>query len=157
MSDVLTNKKNIAELIITYIGFMIDSKYKVNITYDSVFDDIFKNREFEKNLVTDRLANMTQEERDIDTTLKGLKIGMYSIGESKALRFYDQDQFEEDKKRNEQIEKLEKKTKKPLADDVELEDGQNEEDADAIEAEELRMNTDEDYDNGDPYGDEYEE
>jgi hypothetical protein len=100
---------------------------------------------------------MTQEQRDIDTTLKGLKLGMYSIGESKALRFYDQDQFEEDKKRNEQIEKLEKKSKKQLVDDVELDDEQMELDAEANEAEELRMNTDEDYYNGDPYGDEYEE
>jgi hypothetical protein len=157
LSDIPTNKKNVAELFVTYIQFMIDSKYKVNITYESVFDDIFKNREFEKNLVTDRLANMTQEERDIDTTLKGLKLGMYSIGESKALRFYDQDQFEEDKKRNEQIEKLEKKSKKQLQDDVELDDEQMELDAEANEAEELMMNTDEDYDNGDPYGDEYEE
>lgn len=157
LSDIPTNKKNVAELFTTYIQFMIDSKYKVNITYESVFDDIFKNREFEKNLVTDRLANMTQEQRDIDTTLKGLKLGMYSIGESKALRFYDQDQFEEDKKRNEQIEKLEKKSKKQLVDDVELDDEQMELDAEANEEEELMMNTDEDYDNGDPYGDEYEE
>lgn len=157
VSDILTNRKNVAELFIAYIGFMIDSKYKVNVSYESVFDDVFKNREFEKNLVTDRLANMTQEERDIDTTLKGLKLGMYSIGQSKALRFYDQDQFEEDKKLNEAIEKLEKKSKKQIVDDVELEDGQMEADADANEAEELMMNTNEDYEDGDPYADEYDE
>jgi hypothetical protein len=155
LSDILTNKKNVSQLFIAYIGFMIDSKHEVNISYEIVFDNIFKNQEFEKNLVTDRLANMTQEERDVDTTLKGLKLGMYGIGQSKALRFYDQDQFEEDKKRNEDIAKLEKKSKKQLADDVELDDEQYNENVDADEAEELRMNENEDYYDGDPYGDEH--
>lgn len=152
--DILTNKKNVSELFVVYFNFMIDSKYKVNISYESVSDNMFKNREFEKNLVTERLSNMTQEQRDVDTTLKGLKLGMYGIGQSKALRFYDEDQFEEDKKLNEAIAKLEKKTKKTITDDVDFDDDQYETNVDEDEAEELRMNGDEDYDNGDPYGDE---
>jgi hypothetical protein len=156
-SDISINKKNVAELFVVYFNFMIDSKNKVNISYESVSDDIFKNKEFEKNLVTERLANMTQEQRDVDTTLKGLKLGMYGIGQSKALRFYDEDQFEEDKKLNESIAKLEKKTKKPITDDVDFDDEQYETNVDADETEELRMNGDEDYDNGDPYGDEQDE
>jgi|694.fasta_scaffold11383_8 hypothetical protein len=154
MSDVLTNKKNVSELFVVYLGLMIDSKHEVNISYDIVFDNVFKNVEFEKNLVTDRLANMTQEERDVDTTLKGLKLGMYGIGQSKALRFYDEDQFEEDKKRNEKISMLEKKSKKPLADDVDFEDDQYNSQVDADEATELMMNDNEDYQDGNPYGDE---
>lgn len=157
ITDLLTNKKNVAQLFTVYIDMMINSKHEINITYESVFDSVFKNREFEKNLVTDRLANMTQEERDIDTTLKGMKLGMYSIGQSKALRFYDEDQFLEDKIRNEKIAKMEKKTKKPLQDDVEFEDEQYEAQVDADEADELRMNGDEDYYDGDPYGDEYDD
>ena len=157
MSDILINKKYISELFVVYINFMMESKYKVNISYESVSNNIFKNSEFEKNLVTERLANMTQEQRDVDTTLKGLKLGMYGIGESKALRFYDEDQFEEDKKLNEAIAKLEKKTKKPITDDVDLDDDQYETNVEADEAEELRMNDDEDYNNGDPYRDEYDD
>lgn len=157
LTNILTNKKNVAELFVVYIQLMINSKNEVNITYESVFDSVFKNREFEKNLVTDRLANMTQEERDIDTTLKGMKLGMYSIGQSKALRFYDEDQFLEDKIRNDKIAMLEKKSKKPMQDDVELDDELYQAEVDANEAEELRMNEDEDYYDGDPYGDEYDD
>ena len=159
MSDPTTNKKNVSELLIVYFDIMINSKYQVNITYETVSESIFKNTEFEKNLVTERLANMTQEQRDIDTTLKGLKLGMYGLGETKALRFYDEDQFEKDKKLNESISKLEKKTNKQLMDDVELDDDQYESTADDDEAEELMMNTNEDYEDGDgdPYGDEYED
>ena len=152
--DLQTNKKSVAELFVVYFNFMINAKKEVNISYDSVFDSVFKNREFEKNLVTDRLANMTQDERDIDTTLKIMKLGMYSIGQSKALRFYDEDQFLEDKKRNDKIAELEKKSKKPLQDEVDIEDAQYEADAEANDAEELRMNEDEDYWDGDAYGDE---
>lgn len=154
ISDVLTNKKNVAELFICYVDMMKISKKHVDISYESIFDNVFKNREFEKNLVTDRLKNMTSEAREIDTMLKGLKLGMYSIGQSKALRFYDEDQFKEDKERNDAIAKLEKKSKKKMGDDVELEDEQYNQMADENENEEFKMNTDEDYDNGNPYGDE---
>ena len=156
-TNISINKKNVADLFVVYFNFMMNSKYEVNISYESVSDDIFKNKEFEKNLVTERLADMTQEQRDVDTTLKGLKLGMYSIGQSKALRFYDEDQFEEDKKLNESIAKLEKKNKKPITDDVDFDDEQYEINVEADEAEELKMNNDEDYDNGDPYGDEHDE
>lgn len=158
VSDPSINKKNVAELLVVYLNTMMDSKRKINITYESINEAVFKNRELEKNLFTERLATMTQEERDIDTTLKGLKLGMYGLGQTKALRFYDQDQFEEDKKLNESIAKLEKKANRPMMDDVEIDDDQYESTADADEAEELMMNTNEDYEDGDgdPYGDEYE-
>jgi hypothetical protein len=152
--DILSNKKSVSELFLVYIDMMYDSKKHVNISYESVSDEVFKNKEFEKNLVTDRLASMTQEERDIDTMLKGLKLGMYGIGESKALRFYDQDQFEEDKVRNEKISKLEKKSKTGNVDDADVQDDDYENEADRDEGEELTMNEDEDYQDGDPYGDE---
>ena len=152
--DILSNKKAVSELFLVYIEMMNISKKNVNISYESVSDEVFKNKEFEKNLVTDRLANMTQYERDIDTMLKGLKLGMYGIGESKALRFYDQDQFEEDKVRNEKISKLEKKSRTGNVDEADVQDDDYENEAERDEGEELRMNQDEDYQDGDPFGEE---
>ena len=152
--DILSNKKAVSELFLVYIEMMNISKKNVNISYESVSDEVFKNKEFEKNLVTDRLANMTQDERDIDTMLKGLKLGMYGIGESKALRFYDQDQFEEDKVRNEKISKLEKKSRTGNVDEADVQDDDYENEAERDEGEELRMNQDEDYQDGDPFGEE---
>jgi hypothetical protein len=152
--NVLNNKKLVCELFLIYFDMMSNLKKYVDITYDSIADDVFKNKEFEKNLVTDRLAKMTQEERDVDTLLKGLKLGMYAIGESKALRFYDEDQFEEDKTRNEKIAKLEKKLKTGNVDDTDVQDDDYNENADDDERRELAMNEDEDYQDGDPFGDE---
>ena len=45
---------------------------------------MFKLREREKDLVTDRLKMMTDQERDADTILKINKLGMYSKGMQKA-------------------------------------------------------------------------
>jgi ABC-type multidrug transport system fused ATPase/permease subunit len=77
---------------------------------------------------------------------------------SNLLTIHTYNEFKtEDKKLNEAIAKLEKKTKKTITDDVDFDDDQYETNVEADEAEELRMNADEDYDNGDPFGDERED
>ena len=153
------NSKIITELFVVYIEMMTNLKRLVNISYESVNDEVFSNRELEKYLFTDRLKQMTQEERDIDTMNKKMGIGMYALGESKALRFYDQDQFEEDKKRNEKMAILERKMKgnNTSVDNVDLDDAEYEDHVNDEEDEEFNLNMSEEYDDGDPYGDERDE
>ena len=153
------NSKIITELFVVYIEMMTNLKRLVNISYESVNDEVFSNRELEKYLFTDRLKQMTQEERDIDTMNKKMGIGMYALGETKALRFYDQDQFEEDKKRNEKMAILERKMKgnNTSVDNVDLDDAEYEDHVNDEEDEEFNLNMSEEYDDGDPYGDERDE
>ena len=153
------NSKIITELFVVYIEMMTNLKRLVNISYESVNDEVFNNRELEKYLFTDRLKQMTQEERDIDTMNKKMGIGIYALGESKALRFYDQDQFEEDKKRNEKMAILERKIKgnNTSVDNVDLDDAEYEDRVNDEENEEFNLNMNEEYDDGDPYGDERDE
>lgn len=85
-------KQKVAELLVAYVYILKNEKNTVDITYDIIQDRVFKLKEREKDLVTDRLKSMTDEERDADTILKITKQGMYSIGLQKGLTVYD-DEF----------------------------------------------------------------
>ena len=86
----------------------------IDITYEDIQDKVFKLREGEKNMVTDRLKAMTDEQRDIDTVFKILKQGIYSKGLEKGLTMYDKDFYEreEEQKLMENMEKLERKIRR---------------------------------------------
>jgi len=95
------NKKELrqktAELLIAFIDILNNEKNTIDTSYEDIQDRVFKLREREKDLVTDRLKRMTDEERDADTILKINKLGMYSKGMQKGLttldkNFYDEEQ-----------------------------------------------------------------
>ena len=121
------------------------NKNLINVTYKTIQDKVFKLKEAEKYLFTDRLKSMTEEERMVDTMFKKNKLGMYNIGAE--IQYYDDDTFEKDKKVAENIAKLQKKA---TIDD----------DGDGVQdQEEQGYNLSligEDFMDGDPFGEEYE-
>jgi len=156
-------KQQVSRVLVAYIGIMIKSKKTLNITYEDVVDKVFKSKEAEKYLFTDRLKDMTEEDRVMDTILKQMKLGpIYSRGLAKGLRTYDDETYEQDKQDSEKRELIENTVRDRGGDvndmDMDIEDAMDEEAAnDFIEQDELMMNTVEDGDDGDPYGDEYED
>lgn len=102
-------KQNISSLLIIYSQIISDEKDVIDVSYKEIQDRVFKLREKEKNLVTDRLKFLTDEERDADTALKINKLGpIYSKGLQKSLVEYDIDAFEEDKEFRDKINKFER-------------------------------------------------
>jgi hypothetical protein len=98
-NQILTgNKKELkqktAELLVSFMEIFISEKDTIDISYEQIQDRVFKLREREKNLVTDRLKSMTDEQRDADTMLKVTKQGLYSKGLEKGLTMYDKDFYE---------------------------------------------------------------
>jgi hypothetical protein len=107
-----TLRQKIAELLIVFVDILNNEKDVVDITYDEIQDKIFKIKQKEKNLVTDRLKSMTDEQRDLDTTFKIIKQGIYSKGSQKGLTVYDKDYYEEEQELREQLEKAERTIRK---------------------------------------------
>ena len=107
-------KEKTAELLISFMQIFQNEKDIIDITYEDIQDKVFKLREGEKNMVTDRLKAMTDEQRDIDTVFKILKQGIYSKGLEKGLTMYDKDFYEreEEQKLMENMEKLERKIRR---------------------------------------------
>ena len=70
-------RQKTAELLIAFINILNNQKDTIDTSYEEIQDRVFKLREKEKDMVTDRLKNMTDQERDADTILKINKLGMY--------------------------------------------------------------------------------
>ena len=109
-----TLKEKTAELLVTFMEIFENEKNNINISYEEIQDRVFKLREREKDMVTDKLKAMTDEGRDIDTVFKILKQGIYSKGLEKGLTMYDKDFYErpEEQELRDEMEKAERRIRK---------------------------------------------
>ena len=105
-------RQKTTQLLIAFIEIMNNQKDTVNTSYEEIQDRVFKLREREKDLVTDRLKQMTDEERDGDTILKINKLGMYSKGMQKGLTTLDKNFYDEEEQFREQMKKAERVVRK---------------------------------------------
>jgi hypothetical protein len=112
-------KQKTAELLIAFVDILNNQKDTINTSYEEIQDRVFKLREKEKDLVTDRLKIMTDEQRDTDTVLKINKLGMYSKGLQKGLTTLDKDFYDEEQSFRDNMVRAEKsiRRKNPDAND----------------------------------------
>jgi hypothetical protein len=119
-SLVTGNKKElrqkVAELFICFVNIMNNEKDTIDTSYEEIQDRVFKLREREKDLVTDRLKKMTDEERNADTILKINKLGMYSKGMQKGLTTLDKDFYDEEREFRDEMTKAERIIRKKNSD-----------------------------------------
>ena len=119
-------------------------------------DRVFKLKEKEKDMVTDRLKFLTDEERDADTILKINKLGVWGKGMQKGLTQYVKETYDDEREFREKMDDVERKIRsqhKNITDNElgdETEDYLQEEATNAaIEKEEYDMTTmRDDYDEG---------
>jgi hypothetical protein len=166
--DVSKLKMDISKLLVAYLTIMMRHKDLINVSYGDIQDTVFKLKEAEKYSFTDRLKDITEEgvqdkteAREVDRVLKMYKLGpLYSIGLSKGIKNYDQDNFEHDKQIAEKVAEIRKKLSKNgdlgRDDDFDIEESLNDE----INDRDIRLdvatdfNQTDTYDDGDPWGDE---
>lgn len=84
----------VGKLVITMFKILDKHKEVVNISYQDIEDRVFKLKEREKNMVTDRLKNMTDEQRQVDTVMKINKLGVWGKGMEKGLTTYTKEGYE---------------------------------------------------------------
>ena len=109
-------RQKLAELFVAFIDIMNTEKNTIDTSYEEIQDRVFKLREKEKDLVTDRLKKMTDEARDADTILKSNKLGMYSKGMQKGLTALDKDFYDEEQEFRDEMTKAERNIRKKNAD-----------------------------------------
>jgi hypothetical protein len=161
--DVMKLKQDVAKLLLSYLNIMMRSKNTINVSYDDVADTVFKLKEAEKYDFTDRLKDLSDEGREIDTILKHYKLGsIYSIGVSKGIKEYDPDNFDHDKKVAERVTQIQNKLRRNGVvngiQDNDIDDAVDDMNLEQDIAEDLAndFNVTDDYNDGDPWGDEME-
>ena len=151
-------KQKSAKILLCFTKMIQSYKDTIDISYQDIQDRIFKLKEKEKNMITDRLEfNVTDEEREADTILKINKLGVWSKGLEKGLRSYVKENYDKEKEFMDTMMEYEKKvgSKKTNLEDFEdykddyLEQIQQEEEIDR-EAYDMSHMT-EDYMDGNEY------
>jgi hypothetical protein len=160
--DVMKLKQDVAQLLVSYLSIMMRSKKTLNVSYDDVADTVFKLKEAEKYDFTDRLKDLSDEGREIDTILKHFKLGsVYSIGLSKGIKNYDPENFDHDKRVAERVSEIQNKLKRngrTDIDQIDIDEAIDEMDTEQQIEMDIAENTNptDDYDDGNPWGDEEE-
>jgi len=90
-------KQKVSSLLLSFIQIMNKEKDMLNISYEDIQDKVFKIREKEKDLMTDRLKGLTEEEREADTILKINKLGPWDKGLQKSLTRYSADDYDKER------------------------------------------------------------
>jgi len=157
-------RQQVAHLLSIFIELMDSQKDIIDVSYSDIMDKVLKLREREKDIITDRLQLLSDEERDADTILKINKLGVWSKGLQKGLTQYVKETYDEERELRDDMDKLERKlraTNKNVTDDnideyvtdyMEQQEVDNE-----IEREENNMNNfTDDYNDGNFDGDEVE-
>ena len=107
-------KNKVANLMIEFLLIMESHKEVVDVSYDDVLDRVFKLKEREKDIITDRLKVMTDEMRDADTILKVNKLGVWSKGLQKGLTSYVKETYDEEREFMDQMMQYEKQAQRKL-------------------------------------------
>jgi flagellar biosynthesis chaperone FliJ len=157
-------KQTITQLLIVFFEILDNQKDIIDISYDEILDRVFKLKEKEKDMITDRLKGMSDELRDADTILKINKLGVWSKGLQKGLTTYVKETYDEERDFREEMEKIEKNLRSKNKNignqdlDILMEDYLEQRDIDddiERDAYDMRGFT-EDYDDGNFEGDEVE-
>jgi len=98
-----TLKTNVADLLVVYLELLHKSIDVVSISYTDIMDTVFKLKEGEKRMFTDKLAKMTDEQRNVDTTMKINKLGDWGKGLKSGIIRYDPEMYDEEKAMMEQV------------------------------------------------------
>jgi len=156
-----TTREGVAALLTTYLDIMLTHKLTVNVSYDYIMQNVFKIQRAEARTFTERLEKLQDDEREADTALRTLKLGKWNKGLQKSLTVYDKNEADEETMANnlryQEIEKMARPATVGVGASLD-EDAVDELAADENELNELGMGAmGEDYEDGDPYGDEYGE
>ena len=109
-------QQKVANLLIEFLRIMDSYKDIVDFSYEKIQDKVFRLKEKEKDIITDRLKGLTDEDRDADTILKINKLGVWSKGLQKGLTTYVKETYDEEREFIEQMLQYEKKAQKKQLD-----------------------------------------
>ena len=97
-------KKNVCELITSFLLYEKDNKEKLNISYAQIKKKTSRSKESEKKMIVKYLGRMSIEMRKVEDMQKKFKLGKWNIGMQKGMFKYDKTNY--DRERNEFIQQL---------------------------------------------------
>ena len=94
----------VGEYLIAIITNFIDTKKEINYSYQDIKDLVNRAKEKEKDIITQKLKDLTDEERNINTEFKKHKLGDWGKGLQKGLTQYVAEFYDNECEENDALE-----------------------------------------------------
>ena len=88
---------DISNLIIAYLRILQKQKKVLNVSNYDINQKVLKSKEKEKAKITKNLGDLSVEERKVQDLMKNHRIGNWSLGQTRALYIYDENQYEKER------------------------------------------------------------
>ena len=90
-------EKITCNLLSNYLKILESYKKMLNITTEEVTKNVLKSKEKEKSKITLRLRDLADEERKVENIMKNHSLGDWSIGQTRAIFEYDENQYDKER------------------------------------------------------------
>ena len=100
--------KKVCDLLNVYMKNIRKYKKILSRTKEHITKEVLKSKEKEKAGITKRLGDLTVEQREVENIHKNQSLGVWSVGKTRAIYEYDDDQFDKEFIAREKQEALEK-------------------------------------------------
>ena len=111
--ETLELSSKVATYLAAIINIFIDTKKEINYSYQDMMDQVNRHKESEKDAITKKLKDLSDEQREVNNEFKKHKLGDWGLGLQKGLTqyvadFYDNelDMNEESARKNKQLDDL---------------------------------------------------
>ena len=113
-----TMLKEVCKLLNEYFKNFRKYKDVLSRTKEYITKQVLKSKEKEKAGVTKRLRDLTVEQREVETIHKNQSLGIWSVGKTRAIYEYDDDQFDKEFIAREKLEELERQVGQDAGDQL---------------------------------------
>ena len=90
-------RQKTSNILKAFISILQTQKSVINISNQEINLKVNKSKEKEKSKITKNLGDLTVEERKVQDIMKNHKIGDWSLGQTRALFVYDEEQYEKER------------------------------------------------------------
>ena len=100
--------KEVCKLLNVYFKNFRKYKDVLSRTKEYITKQVLKSKEREKSGITKRLGDLTIEQREVENIHKNQSLGIWSVGKTRAIFEFDDDQFDKEFIAREKLEELER-------------------------------------------------
>ena len=88
---------SIAACSVGMMQIICSDKDAVKLDYSQLMERVLRAKEKEKDLITDYLKEMTDEQREVEDIFKAQKLGKWGVGEQKGFRTYQAATYDQER------------------------------------------------------------
>jgi len=101
--ETLELSSKVATYLAAIINIFINTKKEINYSYQDMMDQVNRHKESEKDAITKKLKDLSDEQREVNNEFKKHKLGDWGLGLQKGLTQYVADFYDNELDMNEEL------------------------------------------------------